>query len=147
VERPRLHEMMVERTARPAEPGKEDTMNKEYRDAIASLRKELGVKRLDPRSLVKVDDGAMCWLTTRKRLRAAPLWARRCLAKSDREGRRPDRYSYPETRDEDDNGNHNPKGYTAACSHVACLSACGDYPHHELPDEFMENVPNVGDLY
>lgn len=122
-------------------------MTAEQKEAIETLRAEVGRRRLSPRALVQVDDGAVLWLTTRSRFRKAPMWAKVCVAKSDREGRRPDRYSYPETRDEDAAGRHNPRGYTAACGRIANLTSLGDFPSDELPEDFMRRVPFAGDLY
>ena len=83
--------------------------------ALASIRSRLGLRRLDPRRLYLVDDGAYRWIGDRADL-TAPL--ARCLRGAHRVGSRPDLATASDRAAAD--------GYDVACSEVRSLaSACG----------------------
>ena len=83
--------------------------------AIACIRARLGLRRLDPRRLYLVDDGAYLWIGDRADL-TAPL--ARCLRAAHRVGSRPDLATASDRAAAD--------GYDAACSVVRNLaSVCG----------------------
>jgi hypothetical protein len=84
------------------------------KDTLAKIRAALGVKRLDPRRLYVVHDGAYTWIGDRADLTAKDA---RDLAAINARGCRPDRNG-PETTDNID--------YDALCSRVSCLAASHD---------------------
>ena len=85
--------------------------------AIASIRSRLGLRRLDPRRLYLVDDGAYRWIGDRADLTSVSA---RCLRGITALGTRPDRASEQDRADADsaDSG--------AICESARTLaSACG----------------------
>ena len=85
--------------------------------AIASIRSHLGLRRLDPRRLYLVDDGAYRWIGDRADLTSVSA---RCLRGIAALGTRPDRASEQNRVDADSSD------YDAICGSVRNLaSTCG----------------------
>lgn len=101
--------------------------------AIAKLRAKLGVKRLAPRRLFMVDDGAHSWIGDRADLDASDARALRAV---DLVGRRPD------LADAADRAAAAAADYDAICGRVRALaSTCGAglVRMEELPEEWRRD--------
>lgn len=104
-------------------------MNTSTTGALAKIRAALRIKRLDPRRLYLVDDGAYHWIGDRGQLTAKT--ARQLIA-IDRRGRRPDLYGRETTEEID---------YDALCHAVGCIaSSCGGHlvRMDDLPEDWRD---------
>lgn len=98
--------------------------------SIASIRSRLGLRRLDPRRLYLVDDGAFRWIGDRADLTASLA---RCLRGAHRVGSRPDLATALDRAAAD--------GYDAACGEVrAVASVCGSglVSWDDLPESWKD---------
>lgn len=98
-------------------------MKNSTRKAIAEIREKLGLKRINPRRLYMVDDGAYSWIGDRADLTSADA---RLLKRVDFEGRRPDLAGKPQISAED---------YSDACGR--CRAIAGTHSSGAL----WENLP------
>jgi len=100
------------------------------KDTLAKIRAALGVKRIDPRRLFVIDDGAYTWIGDRAYLTAKDA---RDLVAINARGCRPDRHG-PETTDGID--------YDAICNRVSCLAAshnsAGVVSWDSIPDDWRD---------
>jgi hypothetical protein len=104
-------------------------MNIAHKQTIARIRAKVGVKRLDPRRLYLVDDGAYTWIGDRADLDAMDA---RDLAAINARGCRPDRHG-PETTEGID--------YDALCNRVPCLASncgAGIVAMDDLPEDWRD---------
>lgn len=99
-------------------PATKRNMKTTTKSAIAAIRRQLGVARLDPRRLYLVDDGAYRWIGDRAGLTADLA---RKIAFANRDGRRPDLVTQRE-RDEAD-ARWGADWYSLACNSARCVAA------------------------
>lgn len=109
-------------------------MKNTEKKAIAAIRAQLGLKRLDPRRLYLVDDGAYTWIGDRAELTAELA---RKFALAHREGTRPDLVTDAERMDADEKWGGD--WYSIACSATTCVynSAAGD-DFAALPEDWRD---------
>ena len=109
-------------------------MKKTEKEAVAELRKAMGLRRLDPRRLYRVCDGAMTWIGDRAKLTRRDAADLRAIHAS---ATRPDRVS-PETRARVDACD-----YDALCNRNRALAAtyggsCDCMDLDDLPEDWQD---------
>lgn len=109
------------------------TMTPTEKSAIAEIRAALGVKRLDPRRLFLVDDGAYSWIGNRADLTAADAAALRAIH---RVGTRPDLAT------KDERAIADAADYDAICNRATGLAGtdgvCGGVNWEDLPESWRD---------
>jgi hypothetical protein len=110
-------------------------MTTETTATIRAIRQQLNVRRLSPRRLFQVDDGAYTWIGDRADLTADLA---RKLAFADRDGRRPDLVTEAERRAADKAWGGD--WYSRACAQITCVaSTCGSgHDFGGLPESWQD---------
>ena len=108
-------------------------MTSETKEAIATIRTKLCLKRLAPRRLYLVDDGAYTWIGDRADLTAADARALRAINSVGGNPANASRYDR-ETADAAD--------YDAICSRCSAISgtdgSCGLVDWDDLPEDWQD---------
>ena len=105
------------------------------RTTLAAIRAQLGVRRLDPRRLFLVNDGAYTWLGDRADLTAETA---RMFRLAHREGSRPDLVSDAERREAD--AAWGADWYSRACASITCVASTSGAGEDltALPDDWRD---------
>lgn len=108
-------------------------MTTNTRDTLATIRAKLALKRLDPRRLYRIDDGAYTWIGDRSDLTAADARALRAI---DSVGSNPARA----TREEHELAHAS--DYDAICNRVKGIAGtqgvCGGPNWDDLPEDWRD---------
>lgn len=111
-------------------------MKSTHRKAIEVIRERLGVKRLNPRRLFLIDDGAYRWIGDRSELDAKTA---AMLAFAHNEGNRPDSITREEREDADRRWGAD--WYSRACdrvTNIASVCGCGLVAFYALPESWQD---------
>ena len=108
-------------------------MKNDTKQAIALIRESLGLRRIDPRRLYMINDGADSWIGDRGKLDDSDASALRAIHSV---GSRPDLATSDELEEADE------ADYDSICNRVGCLAAshgsAGVCDFFDLPDDWQD---------
>lgn len=120
--------------------GRKHTMNTATKEAIATIRSKFSIKRLSPRRLFLIDDGAYTWIGDRADLSVKDAAALRAIH---RIGTRPD------LADADTKAAADAADYDAICNRVSAVAgtdgSCGIVDWDDLPESWRDGS-DLGEL-